>query len=226
MTSNAKNGFRRMRVSLAWYRVAPVAACVLAVAMPLADAYAQQRPGTRPAAAPVAAPAAPAAAPAPTPASVGDPVIRTMLDLIQDYEQQPRREPVQEFIGRVASVVRDHPQFMSQDQNADAAKGAIDEAWAGYLPTISGSSDGGYRRFGPTFNGTPGYTRNGLGAGLQLRQTVFDFVSVSTPRSPGASWRKASSPPAPSPRMSTSCGCARCRPWPSATSPTGAASSG
>lgn len=175
MTGNAKNGFRRMRVSLAWRWNAMALVCALAMATTLADTRAQQRAGNRPA----AASASSDAATAPTPASVGDPVIRTMLDLIQDYELPQRREPVQEFIGRLASVVRDHPQFMSQDQNADAAKGAIDEAWAGYLPTISGSSDGGYRRYGPTFNGTPGYTRNGLGAGLQLRQTVFDFGATT-----------------------------------------------
>lgn len=122
---------------------------------------------------------APASTPAPVPDAVGDPLIRWLLDLIQDYEMRPRREAVPDFVGRIATVVRDHPQFQSQDQTADAAKQAIDEAWAGYLPTISGNSDGGYRRFGPTFNGSPGFTRNGLGAGLQLRQTVYDFGATS-----------------------------------------------
>jgi adhesin transport system outer membrane protein len=147
----------------------------LTLAVALSGAAAQQRQGGRPA----PATPAPATDPAPTPASIGDPVIRSMLDMIQDYELRQRREPLAEFLGRISGVVRDHPQFQAQDQSADAAKGAIDEAWAAYLPTISGNSDGGYRRFGPTFGGTPGYTRNGLGAGVQLRQTVFDFGATS-----------------------------------------------
>ena len=66
----------------------------------------------------------PAPASAPAPDAVGDPLIRWLLDLIQDYEMRPRREAVPDFVGRIATVVRDHPQFQSQDQTADAAKQA------------------------------------------------------------------------------------------------------
>lgn len=120
--------------------------------------------------------AAPAAA---QPGQIGDPLIRWLLDVIQDFEMLDRREPVPEFVGQIAEVVRVHPQFRSQDETADAARRAIDEAWAGYLPTISGSSDGGYRRVGPTSNRSPGFTSNGLGAGVQVRQTVYDFGATS-----------------------------------------------
>ena len=158
-------------------RVPAVLAAGLIALAATDPAFSQSRRGAAPTASP--APAAAPAAAQPAPDTVGDPLMRSLLDLIQDYETRRRREPVGEFILRVAGVVRDHPQFQSQDQTADAAKQAIDEAWAGYLPTISGSSDGGYRRFGPTFNGTPGYSRNGLGAGVQLRQTLYDFGATS-----------------------------------------------
>lgn len=137
------------------------------------DAAAQSR------AAPPPASAAPAAPAVPQPGQIGDPLIRWLLDVVQDFEMLERREPVPEFVGQIADVVRAHPQFRSQDETADAARRAIDEAWAGYLPTISGSSDGGYRRVGPTSNRSPGFTSNGLGVGVQLRQTVYDFGATS-----------------------------------------------
>lgn len=123
--------------------------------------------------------AAPTAPVAPQPDQVGDPLIRWLLDVIQDSEMLARREPVPDFVGQIAQVVRAHPQFRSQDETADAARRAIDEAWAGYLPTISGSSDGGYRRVGPNVNGSRGFTSNGVGVGVQVRQTVYDFGATS-----------------------------------------------
>jgi len=156
------------------------AAVLAAAGLTLApgDAAAQRRPSPAPSAAPTPGPAQPSR-PAVTPETVGDALILWLLDVVQEYEVRREREPAQIFHRRVLEAVRRHPQYQGLGQGSEAAERAIDEAWAGYLPTITGSGDGGYRRFGPTFAGTPGYSRDGAGFGLQMRQNVYDFGVVS-----------------------------------------------
>lgn len=164
-----------------WRRTALACAAVLAAAgLTLApgDAAAQRRPTPAPSAAPTPGPAQPSR-PTVTPETVGDALILWLLDVVQEYEVRREREPAQIFHRRVLEAVRRHPQYQGLGQGSEAAERAIDEAWAGYLPTITGSGDGGYRRFGPTFAGTPGYSRDGVGFGLQMRQNVYDFGVVA-----------------------------------------------
>ncbi|MFZ9634638.1 MAG: TolC family protein [Alphaproteobacteria bacterium] len=135
----------------------------------------------------VLASAQPAPAPAgraaeggrPWAAAIGDPVIDWLFGVIELHEVRARRTDPAPFHRRILDAIAAHPQSMSQGEAQVASREAVDEAWAGYLPTISGSSDGGYRRVAPTFEGQRPLTRNGIGAGLQMRQTVYDFGATS-----------------------------------------------
>lgn len=110
---------------------------------------------------------------------LGEPVIDWLYDVIHQYEANARREPGVALHRRVMDAVRGHPQSLAQSEASTASSEAILEARSGYLPTISGSSDGGYRRVGPTFEGTRPISRTGIGAGLQARQMIYDFGATS-----------------------------------------------
>lgn len=153
-------------------RAAIVAGAVVAfVLLDCGFAGAQQRPGD--------APVRPAETGAADVASIGGAVIDWLMDVVELFELRRGAEPRAAFNRSIADAIASHPQNQAQQEAVSASRGAIDEAWSGYLPTITGSSDGGYRRVGPTFEGQRAVSRNGLGAGIQARQMIYDFGATS-----------------------------------------------
>ncbi|MDB5642631.1 MAG: outer rane efflux protein [Hyphomicrobiales bacterium] len=93
------------------------------------------------------------------------------------YSTQGRAD----FIRAVRAAVATHPAIGSAIADVAAQEAGSREAYAGFLPTITGSGDAGYRSYGVNASTAAGVQKSRApSVGLTLRQLVFDFGATSS----------------------------------------------
>ncbi len=85
------------------------------------------------------------------------------------------------FIQAVRVAVATHPAIGAANADVAAQEAVSREAYAGFLPTISGSGDVGYRSYGTNATTASSVQKSRApSVGLTLRQLVFDFGATSS----------------------------------------------
>jgi adhesin transport system outer membrane protein len=85
------------------------------------------------------------------------------------------------FIQAIRAAVASHPAIGAAMADVGFQGAAAREAYAGFLPTVSGQGDFGYKRSGSSeASGTSRKGSTAPGLGLTLRQLVYDFGATSS----------------------------------------------
>lgn len=83
------------------------------------------------------------------------------------------------FVKAIRVAVATHPAIGAAIADVGYQSAGAREAYAGYLPTVSGAGDFGYRRIGSSSAVGDAKGSTSPGVGLTLRQLVFDFGATS-----------------------------------------------
>ena len=95
---------------------------------------------------------------------------------VRDFNRPQRGLPIDQFAQRVSRAVLSNPSTLAGRSTVGAAGQAVLEAKAAALPQISGQIDGTARNTdGSVVLNTPKLRYESAGAGLSLRQSLFDF---------------------------------------------------
>jgi adhesin transport system outer membrane protein len=85
------------------------------------------------------------------------------------------------FIQSVRAAVASHPAIGAATADVAAQEAVSREAYAGFLPTISGAGDAGYRSYGSSATTSAAVQKSRApSVGLTLRQLVYDFGATSS----------------------------------------------
>lgn len=92
------------------------------------------------------------------------------------FPSAEKRAPFEPFRARVVAAVASHPDVGVTAAQLNESEAAARESFAGLLPQISGTGDGGNRNTGPSsFTRSPEIKRDGLSFGVTARQLLWDF---------------------------------------------------
>lgn len=95
---------------------------------------------------------------------------------VRDFNRPQRGLPIDQFAQRVSRAVLSNPSTLAGRSTVGAAGQAVLEAKAAALPQISGQIDGTARNTdGSAILNTPKLRYESAGAGLSLRQSLFNF---------------------------------------------------
>ncbi len=148
------------RLPTAWAGLALAAACAAAQAQ--APAWQPQAATTA-----VAGPARDLA---------GDAQTAYLSQRVSEFNQPGRGVTMERFAARVSGAVLNNPSTLAARSSLGAAGEAVREAKAGVLPFITGQLDAASRNNDPNLIlNTPDQRYSTGGAGLTLRQLLFDF---------------------------------------------------
>ncbi len=117
-----------------------------------------------------------AAAAGPARDAAGDAQTTYLEQRVQSLTLPGRGVPIDQFSQRVSRAVLGNPAALAARSTIGAAGEAVREAQAAALPQISGQLDGTARNNDPsTIFNTPKQRYDTAGAGLSLRQSLFNF---------------------------------------------------
>lgn len=111
--------------------------------------------------------------------TVADQLIRYLGEVVRWVDRPDARAPESQLAPSVLAAVERHPEAqIATEQRAAAAYGTR-EAWAGFLPQVSGGVEGGRRSSDAVSTAwgvsQPSYTDNSKAVSLNARQLVWDF---------------------------------------------------
>jgi outer membrane protein TolC len=106
----------------------------------------------------------------------GDAQTAYLSQRVSEFNQPERGVPIERFASRVSAAVLNNPSTLAARSSLGAAGEAVREARAGVLPFITGQLDASSRNNDANLIlNTPDQRYSTGGAGLTLRQLLFDF---------------------------------------------------
>jgi len=114
--------------------------------------------------------------------TVADQLIGFLSQAVEWVDQPSTRAPLGSIRPRIQAAVLAHPEVRLASEQRVTAGYASREAFAGYLPQVSGSTDTGRRRFDAVnkpWIAVPAHEDNSRSASITARQLIYDFGAVS-----------------------------------------------
>lgn len=112
---------------------------------------------------------------------VADQLIDYLGQAVRWVDQADTRLPVQTLAPKIQTVVVAHPEVRLAQEQRTTAGFAKREAWAGFLPQVSGNVESGKRKYAEVntpWSSSPAHEDSSKALALSARQLVYDFGAV------------------------------------------------